>query len=271
MLPAIATTRPSPSFATPGYQRAKFNEERSDHPVAVSKAFTAGMPVSAPLWPPTTSSLPSASCTWPEQKICVVWLGMGVNAPVLGFQTVADAVPPVSHASHNRTLPVGRRDAWTASSGQFVSGPHWPTWLGSLATRRLAGIGTTPDPAAGSAVSASRATSPSRPTAASRRPAPLDPFTSRMRVHQAPGRSTICRPRDRPPDLGMLRAGLRMGGTFTALGRHERGPADMVIQERGSHELERLEGRPVRGRRQRQARPHRPPGPRAVAAREQDP
>src|SRR5215469_16788503 len=89
------------------------------------------MPTSPPLWPPTTMMRPSGSCSSAEQKIWVVVLGAGVNAPVVGFQTRTDGVPPVSQASQTRTSPLFSSDECTATSGQFVSDPHWPTMDGS--------------------------------------------------------------------------------------------------------------------------------------------
>src|SRR3984893_16041747 len=115
-----------------GYQRGVVRWGPADQALVVgSNSWVALMPTSPPLWPPTTMMRPSGSCTSAEQKIWVVWLGAGVNACVVGFQTRTDGVPPVSHASQTTTLPLSSRDECTATSGQFISGPHWPAVDGS--------------------------------------------------------------------------------------------------------------------------------------------
>src|SRR5215472_12731430 len=107
----MAAIRPSPSSVRLGYQRAEFMEDRSDHwLVAGSKTLLSVIPTSPPLWPPITISRPSGSWARPEQKICEVWLGTEVKAPVAGSQSRTEGVPPVSHASQVRILPVRSRD-----------------------------------------------------------------------------------------------------------------------------------------------------------------
>src|SRR5215472_4788825 len=258
-----------------------------------SNAFTSLMPVSPPLWPPTTSSLPSASWTCPEQKSCEVWFGTAVNAPVAGFQSRTEGVPPVSHASQSSTLPLGISEACTASSGQFIRAPHWPTWLGSLATSRTAGsaaAGTAgPPAAAGAAASIRSAARARRPAAKSRRgwrharpalrpaefdrplpdPAIMMAFGSGIGADLTPGGAAVRAPDDRPTDLGVLGARLRVGRPHAALRRHQGGPADVAVEEGGSGELECVEDVPVPGPGCRQGGLPAPPGPAAVAAGEQ--
>src|SRR5262249_34177709 len=115
-----------------GYQRAVVRLGPADQPlVAGLKICVALIPTSPPLCPPTAMIRPSGSWRWAEQKICVVRLGAAVNAWVVGFQTRTDGVPPVSHASHTTTLPLSSSEECTATSGQLMSGPHWPAVDGS--------------------------------------------------------------------------------------------------------------------------------------------
>ena len=50
-------------------------------------------------------------------------MGLGVNAPVAGFQICGSPALP-----HESTCPFGRRCRWTATTGQANGAPHAPTW-----------------------------------------------------------------------------------------------------------------------------------------------
>ena len=111
-------------------------------------------------WPPTTSRVPSGWKAWPEQKRLTSWfasdfgyVAVGALRPVksLGssifggvqrkvlvvcwFMSSVEifmAVGIVSLASkfqrrpQERTLPVGRRLAWTGTLRRLKVLPHWP-------------------------------------------------------------------------------------------------------------------------------------------------
>src|SRR5207244_10278877 len=94
--------------------------------VAGSNTLASRMPVLASAWPPTTSTRPSGSITWPAQNKPDVELGTAVNSWVVGFQRRADEVFQASQASHTSTSPVYRSVACTATSGQFIAADHCP-------------------------------------------------------------------------------------------------------------------------------------------------
>ena len=56
--------------------------------------------------------------------------GTGVNACVVGFQ-IRFEFGSSAKPSLTSTLPVGRSDAWTVTSGHVCTADHWPTIAGS--------------------------------------------------------------------------------------------------------------------------------------------
>src|SRR4051812_42630689 len=117
--------RPSGSAVTVGYQRPTAIGATRDHArVAGLKIFASGNPTCAPIWPPTTSALPSGSRHWPLQNMLVRLLGTEVNVPVAGFQRRAWL--PKSWPSQARISPVGSTAAFTATIGQLTGAAHWP-------------------------------------------------------------------------------------------------------------------------------------------------
>src|SRR5262249_14932823 len=92
--------------------------------VAGSNAVVLGMPMSEPWCPPMTIARPSLRNVCPAQKSADIGTGTLVKACVAGFQSRPDGVSGSSHASHMTTFPVGTRAAWTATSGQFITGDH---------------------------------------------------------------------------------------------------------------------------------------------------
>src|SRR4029079_4741765 len=97
--------------------------------VLALKIDVSGMPTSAAWCPPATNVRPSASRTCPEQKVFTEY-GTGAKFPVVGFQIRCE-FGPAAKPSHARTLPVGRSDMWTATSGQETGVDHCPTGAGS--------------------------------------------------------------------------------------------------------------------------------------------
>src|SRR5437868_6796392 len=86
------------------------------------------MPMSAAWWPPATSTRPSGSVMWPLQKVLTEY-GTGRKLPVFGFQIRCE-FGAAANPSQASTLPVGRSDACTVTSGQLTGADHWPTWSG---------------------------------------------------------------------------------------------------------------------------------------------
>src|SRR5262245_31469206 len=122
--PAVASTRPSGSGVTVGYQRGKAIGATRDHArVTGSKIFVSRSPVLAPRCPPATNALPSGNRQWPVQNMLVV-LGTEVKTPVVGFQRRAWLPTPCP--SQARISPVGSRFAWTATKDQASGAAHRP-------------------------------------------------------------------------------------------------------------------------------------------------
>src|SRR2546430_1606604 len=118
--PAVTSTRPSGSAVTVGYQRpAGRGATELQAWLAGSKMVALVMPTWGLVWPPATNTRPSASRAWPEQKRLAVKNGTGEKALLAGADNWAPGWAPVpaGESDHIRTLPVGRRVMWNATSG----------------------------------------------------------------------------------------------------------------------------------------------------------
>src|SRR3954451_16575059 len=89
-------------------------------------------PIPLMLSPPITSTLPSESWAWPEQKRGTV-LGFGLKEDAAGFQRVAWDFPNAS------TRPVGNMIMWTATLGHEMTPLHCP--VAASAAVLVAGMG----------------------------------------------------------------------------------------------------------------------------------
>src|SRR4051795_1208504 len=133
MLPLIATTRPSPSSVTVGYQRGELIFGPAVHLLPTgSKIDVASRPI-VPVkpWPPTMTTRPSASVAVPEQKMSRPnGLVTAVSAPVSGSKTLAGL--GAIHPSISRSLPVCSSMLCAATMPQSMSGDHCPMSLGPV-------------------------------------------------------------------------------------------------------------------------------------------
>src|ERR671931_462262 len=128
--PEKTSTFPFGSCVAVGYQRATVMSGAAVHvDGAGSKIVVAGSPTSAWTWPPARKTRPSGRLTWPEQKMFTPY-GTATNVFVAGFHTRCE-FGAAAKPSNTSTLPVARSDAWTVTSGQESTGPHWPTTAGS--------------------------------------------------------------------------------------------------------------------------------------------
>src|SRR4051794_39917882 len=128
--PEKTRTRPSPSAVAVGYQRPTLMFGAAAQVLLLAlKMDVSAIPTSATWCPPATNVRPSASSTWPEQKVFTEY-GTGVKFPVAGFQIRCE-FGPAAKPSQARTFPVGSSDMWTATSGQATGVDHCPTCAGS--------------------------------------------------------------------------------------------------------------------------------------------
>src|SRR2546430_10686217 len=92
--PAVTSMRPSGSAVTVGYQRLSGIGAAELQPwLAGSKSVVLLMPTWAvPEWPPATSTRPSGSRAWPEQKRLAAKNGTAVKGLVVGSNTWAPSL-----------------------------------------------------------------------------------------------------------------------------------------------------------------------------------
>src|SRR6267142_2207930 len=129
--PASVSMRPSDKAVTVGYQRA-IDMGAADVLLCVSglKIVALVMPTWLALCPPATKTRPSGSIARPAQKRLAPVNGTGVTTNVAGSKTPAPVL--LVWSSHARTLPLGIRLMWIATSGQSSTGDHCPTTAGSV-------------------------------------------------------------------------------------------------------------------------------------------
>src|SRR5262245_40714475 len=104
----MISARPSGSVVIVGYQRAWcISTTRVQLLVAGLKILVSLIPTPSLTYPPATNSLPSASSTWPEQKIEEKRLVTPMKVWLLGFQSRAATFGLSSQASHITISPEG--------------------------------------------------------------------------------------------------------------------------------------------------------------------